>query len=202
MYRLTKIYIFIYIYILTFFLKSKWYPLHMCEVDMCTLSDFWQQWVDASEWWLNVFCSKNIKEVKGQLGNFVLGDAMESKRCCHSNRSSCSFMMCFLPIGLNSQWHRESWWCVMFPKRWNSLESCDGPCTFLSFRKSPGPEQRHAGIHRPQKHHRFAPLLMGCGYTTRVRLYLSVGNDKPHKKKKKKICSYTSNSQTFFVPHK
>lgn len=53
--------------------------------------------------------------------------------------------------------------------------------------KEPWPiEQRHAGIHRPQKYCRFAPFLMGFGETTHVRLYLSVGNDKPHLKKKRK----------------
>ncbi len=155
---------------------------------MCTLSDFWQQWVDASEWWLNIFCreKKWRKEVKGQLGT--------SKHCCHSNRSSCSFMMHFLPIGLTRQWHRQSWWCVMFPRRWNSLESCDGLWAFLSFQKSPGSKSRGMLGYTVLKSTTGSPHF-SWGFD--IRLYLSVGNDKPQKTN----CSYTSNSQSFFLFH-
>lgn len=46
----------------------------MCEVDMCTLSDFWQQWVNASKWWLNVSGEKNKgKKWKVNLAILCLG---------------------------------------------------------------------------------------------------------------------------------
>ncbi len=143
MYRLTKIYIYLYIYSYIF-----------SQIKIISITYVWNGHVYAfrllatmgrcERVMIERILAKKInkgKKWKVNLAIFFLGHAMESKRCCHSNRSSHSLMR-FLPIGWTSQWNHECWWCVMFPRRWNSLESCDGPCAFLSFRKSPGSKSR------------------------------------------------------------
>lgn len=204
MYRLTKIYIFIYI--LTFFFSNRNNIHYICMRWTCV--HFQTFGNDASEWWLNVSWWKNKrayerKEVKGQLGNFVLGNAMEPKHCCHCNKSSCSFYE-----AVSSDWLNlsiASWELMMrdISKEMKQSGELRMPMCFSPFLEEPWPtEQRPARKCRPQKAPQVRPTSHGVWLHNACKTvpFSREWQTTFKKTKQKKTCSYTSNSQTF-VPH-